>query len=238
VCAQFKRLLIALTSTLACGPLFAYQAEPQGSRPAFAIITQAEAASLDGAAAAVGSTVYASDVIKTDPTGSLRLRARGAQLYLLPASAIQVEKTDASLFRATLKEGTAGFSSGANDLVELVAADAIIRTRSGVPAHGRVTFVKAAELEISSIRGPFDITFEGVTQTIADGKSYEVRIEDDAAEPTPGLAGPAVTGGKRKLILLLISLAAASGVGYYINQELTESPSTPGNQPSNSNHQQ
>ena len=57
--APFKQLLIAvLTATLACGPLFAYQAEVQRSRPLFATVTQADAASLDGAAAAVGSTVW------------------------------------------------------------------------------------------------------------------------------------------------------------------------------------
>jgi hypothetical protein len=223
-------LIAAVIATLTCAPLFAYASEDSSSQPS-ATVTQANAATLDHAAAAVGTTVFPGDTLQTDPTGSLRLRSREAQLYMLSDSIANLEKSDAGLLRATLTRGTVGFASGGNDLVEIDTADATIHSRSGVPSHGRITVVRPGELLVSSIHGPFDITVDGTTQTIADGQSYRALISEAKDPFTAGGQGvqPTVRSHRRvlELILLGAGIALAIGLGFYINHELTESPHDP-----------
>jgi hypothetical protein len=221
-------LIAAIIATLTCAPLFAYASEDPSR---FATVTQASSALLDHAIAAVGSTVYPGDTMQTDPTGSLRLRSREAQLYMLADSIANLEKSDGGVLRATLTRGTAGFASGDSDIVEIDTADATIRSRAGVPAHGRITVVRPGELLVSSIHGPFDITVDGTTQTIADGQSYRALITEAKDPFTAGGQGvyPTVRSHRRvlELILLAVGIGLAIGLGFYINHELTESPHDP-----------
>jgi hypothetical protein len=186
---------------------------------------------LDHATAGVGSTVYPGDILQTDSNGSIRLRFREAQLYMSADSTVNFEKSQAGVLRATLTRGAAGFSSGTNDLVEIDTPDGvIIHSRTGVPAHGRITSVKSGELLVSSIKGPFDITVDGVTQTIADGKSYQALISQDKGTLEPGQAKVKPSPRKTlKLVLFIGGLVGAAATGWYINQILDESPSTPTN---------
>ena len=145
-----------------------------------------------------------------------------------PDSTIDLEKSETGLLRARLTRGTMGFASGTNDRVEIDVIEIAIRSRLGVPAHGRVTWVKADELTVESIHGDFDITFDGVTQTIADGKSYRALISQDKAK-LEGNEAQAKRSPRKALKLLLIIGAVAGGAvgGLYINHVFTESPSDP-----------
>jgi hypothetical protein len=224
-------LIAAIIATLACAPLVSYGADNPNSLPPAVTVTQASSALLDHAIAAVGSTVYPGDTLETDPTGSLRLRSHEAQLYMLSDSITSLEDSDAGWVRASLVKGTAGFASGASDRVEIDTADAVIRSRAGVPTHGRITVVKPGELLVSSISGPFDITVDGATQTIADGQSYRALITEAKDPFSEGGTGvePTVRSHRRLLKLILISagIAIAIGLGFYINHVLCESPHDP-----------
>lgn len=221
-------LVATLIATILCAPVVSYGDSIQVARQSLATVTQASAALLDHATAQVGTTVYPDDIMETDSTGSLRLRLREAQLYMQPDSTTNLEKSETGLLRTRLTRGTVGFASGTNDPVEIDAIDIAIRSRLGVPAHGRVTWVKADELMVESIRGDFDITFEGITQTIADGKSYRAVISHETAK-LEGNEAQAARSPRKALKLLLIIGAVAGGAvgGLYINHVLTESPSDP-----------
>jgi hypothetical protein len=221
-------LIAILIGTLANMPAVGAAEKPLG------MVTQSSAARLDSAAAAVGATVYPGDTIDTESTGSIRLRAGTAQYYLMSASSSRLQPSSSGL-SAELVRGTAGFASGASDIVELSALGAMVRSRSGEASHGRVTIVGANELVVTSFRGPFDISIDGDSHEIPDGQSIRVQIVDaqDQGGGSKGGNGsgtiPAVRNRKK---LLLITLYAAAGVaagvgGYFIYHELNESPHRP-----------
>ncbi len=221
-------LIAILIGTLANLPAVGAAEKPLG------MVTQSSAARLDSAAAAVGATVYPGDTIDTESTGSIRLRAGTAQYYLMSASSSRLQPSSSGL-SAELVRGTAGFASGASDIVELSALGAMVRSRSGEASHGRVTIVGANELVVTSFRGPFDISIDGDSHEIPDGQSIRVQIVDaqDQGGGSKGGNGsgtiPAVRNRKK---LLLITLYAAAGVaagvgGYFIYHELNESPHRP-----------
>jgi hypothetical protein len=198
------------------------------------MVTQSQTARLDNAAAAVGATVYAGDTIDTDSTGSIRLRAGTAQYYLMSASSSRLQES-ANGIHAELVRGTAGFASGATDIVELNALGAVVRSRSGEAVHGRVTIVGANELVVTSFRGPLDISIDGDSHVIPDGQSVKVQIVDAQDQNPPSTGGngsgtiPAVRN-RKKLLLISLYVAAAVGAGvagYFIYHELNESPSRP-----------
>src|SRR5580658_9561046 len=217
-----------LIGTLVIFPVAGAAEKPLG------MVTQSSSARLDSAAAAVGATVYPGDTIDTDATGSIRLRAGTAQYYLMSASSSRLQPS-ANGISAELVHGTAGFASGATDVVELSALGATVRSRSGEAVHGRVTIVGANELVVTSFRGPFDISIDGDTHEIPDGQSVRVQIVDaqDQGGGSKGGNGsgtiPAVRNRKKLLLVVMYSAAAvAAGVGgYFIYHELNESPHRP-----------
>jgi hypothetical protein len=221
-------LIAMLIGTLVNLPVAGAAEKPLG------MVTQSSAARLDSAAAAVGATVYPGDTIDTDATGSIRLRAGTAQYYLMSASSSRLQPSPNGI-SAELVHGTAGFASGATDVVELSALGATVRSRSGEAVHGRVTIVGANELVVTSFRGPFDISIDGDTHEIPDGQSVRVQIVDaqDQGGGSKGGNGsgtiPAVRNRKKLLLVVMYSAAAvAAGVGgYFIYHELNESPHRP-----------
>jgi hypothetical protein len=221
-------LIAMLIGTLVNFPVAGAAEKPLG------MVTQSSAARLDSAAAAVGATVYPGDTIDTDSTGSIRLRAGTAQYYLMSASSSRLQPSPNGI-SAELVRGTAGFASGATDIVELSALGATVRSRSGEAVHGRVTIVGANELVVTSFRGPFDISIDGDSHEIPDGQSVRVQIVDAQDQNPPSSGGngsgtiPAVRNRKKLLLVILYSAAAiGAGVGgYFIYHELNESPHRP-----------
>jgi hypothetical protein len=221
-------LIAMLIGTLVNLPVAGATEKPLG------MVTQSSAARLDSAAAAVGATVYPGDTIDTDATGSIRLRAGTAQYYLMSASSSRLQPSPNGI-SAELVRGTAGFASGATDVVELSALGATVRSRSGEAVHGRVTIVGANELVVTSFRGPFDISIDGDTHEIPDGQSVRVQIVDAQDQNPPSSGGngsgtiPAVRNRKKLLLVVLYSAAiVGAGLGgYFIYHELNESPHRP-----------
>lgn len=106
-------VVATLIATLLCAPLslYGYRVDnPKSTKPS-ANITQANAALLNGAVAAKGTTVYPGDTLQTDPTGSLQMQARGAQIRLFGSSQTKLENDDPGLMRVSLNYGTIKFSS-------------------------------------------------------------------------------------------------------------------------------
>ena len=194
-------------------------------------VTQARDASLDWAAAVVGTTVYPGDSVQTAPDGLIRLASGASQLYLMSSSS-SVLLDSSNGIRAELSHGTAGFVSDSTHSIELIALGAAIRSQVGTVAHGRVSIVGASELAVTSVSGPFDISIDGDIHTIADGKSYRVEIVDaDQSGNGSGTVSAIRTHRKLLKVVLISAAVVATGVGvYFIYHELNESPSKPNNQ--------
>jgi hypothetical protein len=157
------------------------------------------------------------------------MRAGLAQLYMMSASEARLEDAGKGI-RASLLKGTAGFSSGPSDTVELNALGVEIRSLDGQPAHGRVSIVGANQLVVTSFRGPFEVSYDGDTHAIADGSSYRLTVADAVDKPREeGNGTQAVRSRKKVLMIVLITagIIAAGFVSWAVYDELTESPSAP-----------
>jgi hypothetical protein len=221
--AVIRACLIAiLIGTLINAPVQASSTKPLGT------ITQAQTTWIDRSAAAVGTTVYPGDTLRTDDNGSVRVRAGLSQLYMMSASEARLEDSGKGI-RADLLKGTAGFSSGASDTVEFNALGVVIRSLDGQPAHGRVSIVGANQLVVTSFKGPFEVSYNGDSHAIADGSSYRLTLADPDKPSDEGNGTEAVRNRKKVLMIVLISagIVGAGLISWAVYDELTESPSTP-----------
>ena len=219
-------LVAVLIGTLINAPVYGSPLKPSGT------ITQAETTWLDRSVATVGTTVYPGDTLRTEDSGSVRIRAGLAQFYMMSGSEARLEDSTKGL-RATLVKGTAGFSSGPSDTVELSALNVRVRSLDGQPAHGRVSIAGASQLVVTSFKGPFEISIDGDTHTITDGSSYRVSIVNDDSQPQNEGTGTEAVRNRKKLVLdALIIAGVAAGIGgaVWIYHELCESNDTPSQQ--------
>ena len=157
-------LVAMLIGTLINAPVYGSPLKPSGT------ITQAETTWIDRTVATVGTTVYPGDTLRTEDSGSVRIRSGLAQFYMMSGSEARVEDAQNGI-RATVLKGTAGFSSGPSDIVELNALNVRIRSLDGQPAHGRVSIAGATQLVVTSFKGAFEVSIDGDTHTIPDGTS-------------------------------------------------------------------
>src|SRR5579862_1265212 len=192
----------------------------------FASIAQASGALLDHAVATIGTTVYTGDTLQTSSTGSLVMQVRGAQVHLLKSTDASLENGDPGHMRVFLNYGTVKFASGRDDPVEIDCSDVAIRSRAELPASGLVGLISPNELLVQSIHGDFEITFDGITQTIASGKAYRALISQSTGTGDKNQA-TGMTNPHRDLKLAIVVAVTEGLVFLYINHILDESPSNP-----------
>jgi hypothetical protein len=181
----------AVSVSLAVGPAM-------GSPTATALgtVLTAERAHVGDASAWVGTTVYAGDHLSTELQGSVQVRAgAAARLLLLSASSAVVDDKEGTP-SAKLLSGTATFSTGNAHAFTLYASTAAIRAQSDAPTIGQVTLLNEKELLVISKRGPLEVTVNGETQTVEDGKAYHVYLDPEMAQGPTGAGGTQGPGGK------------------------------------------
>jgi hypothetical protein len=184
------------------------------------MVTQAQSAQVDRAAAAGGATVYPGDKLETGADGLMRLRLGAAQFYLL-ASSTATLAGNPNAVTADLAKGTIGFSSGGNDAIEVRAEQAVIRPKTSQPTHARVTVVSPNQLIVSSYRGPLELRVGDEVYSIPELTSYRVDItsQDEGSGR--------FSSRKTHALLVLLGLVALGGFTAYMIHVALESPNHP-----------
>jgi hypothetical protein len=183
------------------------------------------------AAASVGTTVFSGDSLDTEELGSLQVRAGAARL-LLPANSRVTWGAEEGTAAATLKNGTAIFSTANAKAFSLHASTAVIRANGDGPTVGSVSIVNPKELRVSCSRGTLAISVDDDTKTVAEGTAYRVVLDPDsvADDPSPQQGGPASqkqpkkSGKDRFLLFVIFFSAAATGIALYYALESPDSP--------------
>jgi len=228
--ARLRDLLQITTAVVLCFGLTAASIS-NASTPGFGTVVSAQYAHVGRAAASVGTTVFSGDSLDTEQLGSLQVRAGAARL-LLPASSRVTWGTEQGTAAATLKNGTAIFSTAYAKAFALHASTAIIRANGDAPTVGSVSIVNPKELRVSCSRGTLAISVDDDTKTVAEGTAYRVVLDPDSVADDPGAQpeGPVMqkhpkkSGKDRFLMFAIFFSAAAAGIALYYALESPDSP--------------
>jgi hypothetical protein len=192
-------------------------------------VVSADRAHVGNAAASVGTTVFNGDSLDTETLGNLQVRAGAARL-LLSASSRVTWGSEENTPAATLKVGTATFSTANSRAFALRVATAVIRPKGEEPTVGSVTVLNPKELTIHCSRGALALTVIDDTLLVPEGTSYHVVLDPDAnlmsddAKAWPSNQQPRRSGRNRFIFFLIFAAAAATAVGLGF---VLESPDRP-----------
>jgi hypothetical protein len=201
---------------------------------AMGTVVSSDGASVGGAGAAVGTTIFIGDRLSTADMGSMQLRTQAARFLLSAASAATVNE-DGGTPTATLLRGSGTFSTSNANAFALNALTAVIKPQSDAPTIGQVTMLGEKQLLVKSIRGSLTITVGDDSRVIAEGEAYRIVLDPSAEEaqdqPPPQGAGAKgsnkgpLKAGTSKFVWYAIALVTLATV-FAVHKGL-ESPDRP-----------
>jgi hypothetical protein len=227
---RWREILAAIsTACLLMTP--AWGASPS----ALGTLVTAERASVSGAGASVGTTVFSGDRLSTADAGSVQLRTAAARFQLAAASAAIIGEQSGTPV-ATLQAGSATFSTANAKAFALNVSKAVIRPKSDEPTIGQVTAVSSKVLFVKCIRGALTITVEDDSRVIAEGTAYRIVLDPSESEEaqnqpppqgagTKGMGGPPLVAARSKFVWY--AAGAIAIVTWLAVDEALESPDRP-----------
>jgi hypothetical protein len=144
--------------------------------------------------AAVGTNIFPGDTLQTEPTGALRVKVVGNQVYLAPAS-LAVLLGEGHAVTAQLIKGTIGFSSPAGSEFEVETPVGMVHAAGGKTAFGEVTIVGPQKILVAAYHGSLVVTGSGVERTIKEGDAFNVTFLPDPQGPAGAGTGGTGQGG-------------------------------------------
>jgi hypothetical protein len=197
------------------------------------VISDAQDAVVDGAAAALGSNVYAGDALTTHDKGTLRLRVGSGQLFMLASTDASMTQ-DHGRMDMLMRHGTAGFSATADDPLEIDTPIGTLRPADASRAFGQVTVASPTQILITSYEGKLLLTRGSESKTIDAGKSYRVTLAAlsaggaaaGAAAQAPSGTGTG-SGNNGQWVFDAAIVGGAALGGYFVWRWLCESQSNP-----------
>jgi hypothetical protein len=224
----------ATAAVLSFGLIFTLTTNAPTSRAAavaFGTVVSADRARVGSAAATVGTTVLSGDTLDTDKFGSLQVRAGAARLLLTSQSQVTWANEEAGA-SATLKNGTAIFSTANAKAFSLHAGTALIRPNTDAATVGSVTILSPKELAVSCAHGALAISVEDDTKIVAEGTAYRVVLDPDDPQaqntdnPPPVFQQktPRKSGRDRFLMFVLIFAGVGTALGVYFALESPDRP--------------
>ncbi|HEY2462068.1 MAG TPA: hypothetical protein VGI16_14755 [Candidatus Acidoferrum sp.] len=201
---------------------------------ALGVITQANGANLSTAQASAGTTLYDGDHLSTSENGMLRVRGKGASLYLGPQSGITFRSapaasgSDSAATAAELTQGTAIFSALQPESIEISADQASIRPSAATPTMAQVTIVGPKELRVYAQRGALEFSYKGETEIIPEGADYRVVLDppEEAAKDHPSDQHIQQPAKRRKAFIFFLTGVFIAFEALLV-QEALESPDRP-----------
>ena len=202
------------------------------------IVTQARSASLGTSTVSPGASLYDGDRLWTGPTGALSLRSGSSMVYLSSQSAAILRKMAGQVKGAQfdLIVGTVVFSAAQAADIEIGADHARVRPATDASTLGQITIVNPTTFEIHARRGALKIEYRDDTQTIVEGTSYRVLLDDSnddtpSTKTAPGDQPKPIKARSRKrkrIVLIVLGGAAAAGATLpWIMSNDFESPDHP-----------
>ncbi len=186
------------------------------------IVTSAQKAVVGHVNAVDGTSLYDGDILRTDPTGALRLQFGGSQMVLTGGTAVSLSKTDAGV-TATLMTGSIRFASVPRSLLEVRTLKAVvIHSKGDQPAVGELSVTGPASFQIGSTKGALDVAVNGVDHTVEASTAYNVSL--DGASDNGGQKSPRAAGTSGGIWIAVAAIAAGTGVAIWL---AFRSPSKP-----------
>ena len=196
--------------------------------PPLGILTQAQDAQLNSAAAFPGLSVYEGEMLSTGQEGMLGVRVGPATLVFSRGAVATLQKVQQGT-HVDLSCGSVFFATPQNRMVEVHAADAVFRPELGILTQAEVRVIGAKILEVSAVHGNLEFSYLEEYQLLREGKTYRIELDAPAEPQKPAGAGAPSIGPRKKTVFYIFAGGGAAGLIARGIHELVEEPESPSN---------
>ena len=148
----------------------------RASSSSLGAIVYADRAHLGAGNASAGTTIFPGDKLRTEPAGSLQIRAGAARLLLSGSSSTTLTLENDRL-GASLTTGSAVFSTANSRAFTFHVGAAVIRPSTDLPTIGQVMVLNPKEFLVKSIRASLRIAVEDDLREIPEGAAYRIMLD-------------------------------------------------------------
>lgn len=214
-------LIIVMSAFVVCNPALARSS-------VLGVVVTANRVHLNTSTVTPGATVYDGDQFSTEAGGALRVRSSTAMLELGEESTVNMRNSanGAHGLEVELDKGTLVFSTARAASLNVIALKAIIRAATDTRTFTRITVTGPKKLRICASRGALQFSYRGETQTMAEGRTYLVILDQPDDTPNGKEPPPPARPPKAFTIVIISEAAAIVGLGIYELRE-PESPDRP-----------
>ena len=177
------------------------------AHPPVGILTLANHAHLDEAAAFPGLSVFEGERLSTEAEGRLDIRVGHSTLAL-------AENTEITLYAITggmhvdMSAGSLYFSGAENETIEVHAAEALLRPDSNQPAQAMITVLAPKVLQVTARRGGLNFTYRQESQNLPQGETYRIYLDASPEAHIAGGIGSQKKGGAGKVAYFIVGAGA------------------------------
>ena len=217
--------LRGFAAVLICISLCAYPIWAE-LNPPLGILTHAQDAQLNSGAAFPGLSVFEGETFSTGAEGKLGLRVGPAMLAFSRGAMATLQKVEQGT-HVDLSSGSVFFATPQNRMVEVHAADAMLRPELGVLTQAEVRVIGPKILEVSAVRGNLEFSYRQEYQLIREGETYRIELDAPAEPQKPAGAGAPSISPRKKTVFYIVTGSVVAGVVARVIHELVEAPESP-----------
>ena len=194
-------------------------AVPRGiaAHPPVGILTQAQHAHLDEAAAFAGLSVFEGESLSTDAEGRLGVQVGHSTLALAGNTEVTLVPISGGT-HVDMQAGSFYFSAAENEMVEVHAEEALLRPTSNQPTQAQVTILAPKVLQIAARHGALDFSYREEFRNLPEGQTYRIYLDSPAEPQIVTSAGAQRAGTATKVTYFIVGTGAAGTTVWGVHQ--------------------
>lgn len=209
-------LALMLAASLANLPCLAANSRTIG------VVSRCQNATLDGAKLVDGTSIFAGELLQTDPKGAVDLQFGALRLLLKASSQLQLE-SDATGVGANLTQGEVNFLIRPQmGQATFHSLGVLIRPMTSDGAYSTLKVVDGDTFTLSIFRGTLQLQFNGKDYDLKPGNAYVVKVQEPSMD-----AGQHPAKSRKGLVIFLAGTAMAGASALFLEHQLHESPEKP-----------
>jgi len=178
------------------------------AHPPLGILTQAEHAHLDAAAAFPGLSVFEGERLSTEEEGRMGVRAGHSTLALAGKTEVTLVPIRGGM-HVDMDAGSLHFSAAEKEVVEVHAEEALLRPESDQATQALVTILAPKVLQIRTQHGGLNLSYREEFRNLPEGETYRIYLDAPAEPQGSAGAGAETAGGASKVTYFIVAAGAA-----------------------------
>ncbi len=185
----------------------------RAAHPPVGILTVANHAHLDEAAAFPGLSVFEGELLSTEAEGRLGVRVGHSTLALAGNTEVTLYPISGGM-HVDMSAGSLYFSGAENEAIEVHVAEALLRPESNQPTQAVITILAPKVLQVTARHGGLNFTYRQEFRNLPEGETYRIYLDAPAEAQVAAGIGSQKAGVAGKVAYFIMGAGAGGVTGW------------------------